>query len=144
MRYTGRKGWQANYKDTFDLDYSLSPIISTALVKFREQMDNEWFDVPSNVIEECGYSIGETSEEELQICSDKWKEIIDKMIYSFDKSNEPDIEDYDFGYNFQDKGLVQPSNQSEYDRYREDMELYWERKDQGLELFGKFYTSLWW
>lgn len=144
MRYTGRKGWQASYEDTFDLDYSLSPIILTALVKFRKQMDNEWFGVPSKVIDECGYSIGETSEDDLQICSDKWKEIIDKMIYAFDKSNEPDIEDYDFGYNFQDKGLVQPANQSEYDRYREDEKLHWERKDEGLELFGKFYTSLWW
>ena len=41
MRYTGRKGWQASYQDTFDLDCTLSPIIYTALVKFRDQMDKE-------------------------------------------------------------------------------------------------------
>lgn len=155
MRYTGRKGWQASYKDTFDFEYSLSPIIHAALVKFREQMDDEWFGVPSKIIDYCGYTIGETSEDELQICSDKWKEIVDKMIYAFDKDSEPNIEAYNFEFvrnpdhgertgESSSKWSMSPDNQSEYDRYREDEKLYWERKDEGLELFGKFYTCLWW
>ena len=71
MRYTGRKGWQASYQDTFDLDCALSPIIYTALVKFRDQMDKEWFGVPSKVIDYCGYTIGETTDDELKECADE-------------------------------------------------------------------------
>ena len=153
MRYTGRKGWQASYQDTFDLDYTLSPIIYTALVKFREQMDNEWFGVPSKVINYCGYNIGETTDDELEECAEKWKDLIDKMIVAFDK--EPEINDYKFeyvpaeGHGERTEGNcsrwnMKPDNMDEYNRYRADEEAYRKAKDEGLKLFGEFYNCLWW
>ena len=44
-----RKGWQASYKDTFSLDYTLSPIILAALKKFREQSHKDMFGYPSRL-----------------------------------------------------------------------------------------------
>jgi len=153
MRYTGRKGWQASYQDTFDLDCALSPIIYTALVKFRDQMDKEWFGVPSKVIDYCGYTIGETTDDELKECAEKWKDIVDRMIVAFSK--EPDINDYKFEYvcvecscdiydHDRDVWNMKPDNMDEYNRYRADEEAYRKAKDEGLKLFGEFYNCLWW
>ena len=49
MKWTGKKGWQASYKDTFSLDYTLSPIILAALKKFREQLYKDYFGFPSRL-----------------------------------------------------------------------------------------------
>ena len=90
MRYSGRKGWQANYKDTFSLDYTLSPIILAALKKFREQSHKDMFGYPSRL--NTDFSLPDNSDLGPII----WEGLIDHMIYAFDMDNEPKAEDYGY------------------------------------------------
>ena len=90
MRYSGRKGWQANYKDTFSLDYTLSPIILAALKKFREQSHKDMFGYPSRL--NTDFSLPDNSDLGPII----WEALIDHMIYAFDMDNEPKAEDYGY------------------------------------------------
>lgn len=152
MRYTGRKGWQASYRDTWNLDITLSPIILTALKKFKEVMDdtqkNSFFGVPVALCENPDRCIDEDWE--------KWCEIIDKMIYSFDEGNIPNRKDYDFDlvegeHHGEEHGEgefirfhMEPTNEKEWDRYMEDTELHAKALQEGRELFGKYFGNLWW
>ena len=45
MRYTKGK-WVASYKDTWSVDYTLSPIILAVMKKFREQSHKDYFGYP--------------------------------------------------------------------------------------------------
>ena len=69
------------------------------------------------------------------------------MIFAFDDKNEPDISVYNTGFkytldNAEDLGSV--SNQDGYDKYRQDMETWNEKKQEGLNLFAEHYNNLWW
>ena len=45
MRYTKGR-WVASYKDTWSVDYTLSPIILAVMKKFREQSYKDYFGYP--------------------------------------------------------------------------------------------------
>lgn len=120
MKYTGRTGWVASYKDTFSLDYTLSPIIYAALVKFKEQSDKAMFGVPWPIIKDIfgNREDGQYTDEELQTAHDAWITIIDKMIFAF----HPDV--------LESAPL--------------DDIAYWDKVNEGHTLFGKYYRNLWW
>jgi hypothetical protein len=147
------------YKDTFSLDYTLSPIIAAGLIKFKEVItDAKNFDtvgVPTKVLVELfGDKQHEFTEEELSLGSKRWVEIIDKMIFAF-SGEEPDIKDYAFsfgewktepvegGYRLL-KSSLEPNNKEEYQRYKDDQLLYQNKKEEGLQLFAQYYENLWW
>ena len=147
MRYTGRKGWKASYRDTWNLDSALSPIILAGLERFKEVMDKDIYSgVPSRLVENHD---GPTDEE-----AKLWRTIIDKMIYAFDEANAPDCKDYDYklvsgpndgevhegGYILWD---MVPTNEDEQERYYRDKHQYEIDVQEGLDLFGKYYKNLW-
>lgn len=154
--YQNRKGIQFGVKDTWSLDVSLSPIILSALLKFKEVITDpsrkDCLGIPSLVLEDLypnhqGGFTDEQGEEGLKL----WLEIIDKMIYAFNLKNEPNLKDYAFTFNHftenTEDGLtkvnISPTNQVEYDRYRADEETHWKKVEEGHLLFGKFFRSLW-
>lgn len=147
MRYSGRKGWQANYKDTFSLDYTLSPIILAALKKFREQLHKDMFGYPSRL--KTDFSLPEDSDLGPII----WEGLIDHMIYAFDMDNEPKAEDY--GYTVDlirgeklDNGCTsvsfKVSSEEAKEAYYAAEKEYEDLCRKGRELFAKYYHNLWW
>lgn len=147
MRYSGRKGWQANYKDTFSLDYTLSPIILAALKKFREQLYKDYFGYPSRLMTD--FSLPEDSDLGPII----WEGLIDHMIYAFDMDNAPKAEDY--GYTVDlirgeklDNGCTsvsfKVSSEEAKEAYYAAEKEYEDLCRKGRELFAKYYHNLWW
>ena len=147
MRYSGRTGWQANYEDTFSLDYTLSPIILAALKKFREQLYRDYFGFPSRL--NADFQLPEDSDLGPII----WEGLIDHMIYAFDMDNEPKAEDY--GYTVDlirgeklDNGCTsvtfKVSSEEAKEAYYSAMKEYEDLCRKGRELFAKYYHNLWW
>lgn len=128
-------------KDTYSLDNTLSTIILAGLVKFRDTLKER--DINGKVY---GVPIFDDNyEDEPQ--SDKWFEILDKIIFAFDDKNEPEVSSYKIGFKLssdKSKGFCSVSNQEGYDKYRKDMEDWDKKKQEGLDLFAKHYNSLWW
>ena len=147
MKWTGRKGWQANYKDTFSLDYTLSPIILAALKKFREQSHKDMFGYPSRLITD--FSLPEDSD----LAPIIWEGLIDHMIYAFDMDNEPKADSY--GYTVDlirgeklDNGCTsvsfKVSSEEAKEAYYAAEKEYEDLCRKGRELFAKYYHNLWW
>lgn len=156
--YVNRKGIQFSRRDMWSLDITLSPIIHSALIKFKECSANNK-GIPGKLLFELyPDSKGDYSEEETDFASTEWDKILDKMIYAFNLKNEPKIGNYGFKFGhfeFEEqtedekaKGLhrmspITVTNEEEYQRYRDDEDLHWQKVDEGHLLFGKFYRCLW-
>jgi hypothetical protein len=154
MRMKGKKPI-FSYKDTWSLDSVLSPIISAGLKKFIEVSNDpekgQWFGVPG-IFETEGLNL-ENDEDHL-IAFQAWQECIEEMIYAFD-NKDPDINDYDFSYvdgpghgeptgNNTFRWNIVSDNIDESQRYREDSRNHEKRVQRGYDLFGKYYSALWW
>lgn len=149
MHYTGRKGWQASYKDTWSLPHVLSPIIAAGVRKYID------------VIKEKGYSgipsmdpyFGEVDEEsheykDWEAALEKWFETLETIFYAFDNHEDPDIP----------KGLYDkwPTEDGEFDLsdlhtkpellddYNKSVEEWDKKRQEGIALFAKYFDSLWW
>jgi hypothetical protein len=164
MRYNGRKGWIASYKDTWSLQHSLSPIIGAALVKFKETITMEgeynkgipveWMcaKVEEGLVswaEEDNWSMYEEDE---NTCFASFIDMLDECIYAF-TCEEPDISDYNFHYNSSceepdENGCIpfalECTNKEERDRYGMDMKLHNDKVKRGQELFGLWLNTMWW
>ena len=138
--------WQAGYKDTYRLDYSLSPIIYAALKKFHDVLEKrnkegECMGIPQGYMK---------NEEEWVTDSDvkDWLDDVQKMMYAFNPDSEPDIRDYDFSYPnmFTGDGKCDftCSNEAERERYHEDRKKHQVKVEEGLKLFAEKYQDLWW
>lgn len=135
--------WVASRKDVWDLDYTLSPIIYAGLAKFKETIiKSKYSGVPSLFVK------GEdVTDEEVK----EWHNIIDSMIYAFDKDNIPDIQDYNFKINLEhgekSTGSTQIflncDNEEEKQRYYKDLEDHQKKCKEGRMLFAKYYENLW-
>ena len=136
--------WVASYRDVWDLDDTLSPIILAGLVKFKETIVNSEFSgVPSSFVK--GQDV--TDEEVAE-----WHIVIDKMIYAFDKDNMPDIQNFKFKIEMEhgetkDNGSTQIflkcDNEEEKKRYYKALEEHYNKCEEGRMLFAKYYENLW-
>lgn len=116
--------------DTWSFDVTLARIIVPALKQLRDSsrsfslVDDE--DVPdelrSNLTEE-ERSQGVTTEN----CQKKWKWVLDKMIQSFEHVSSED--NFDMIRYTTDGGF-------DYEQYQKEVQ-------EGIRLFGKYYSSLW-
>lgn len=145
MRMKGKKPI-FGYKDTFDLDATLRPIIHAGLVKFREVITSSDHElsrgVPGKVISEFYPDYGGMGE--LPDGSfEKWVEIIDKMIFAFDGDKEPDISEYDLRYECFDD-VIDEGNEDRHKKYNSDL-LEWRSKAlDGRLMFANYHDCLWW
>lgn len=105
---------QVDNYDTWNLDHTLALIIHPALIKFKE--DSQKIGHPclgSDDVELC--TSGKCG------CGDKWQEILDKMIWSFGEIISDSFDKFD------------TIDFIEYDK----------KLQEGLDLFGKYFRSLW-
>lgn len=152
-----------NIKDTYSLDYTLSPIICTGLEKFKEVITStrykDCIGVPHTVMCEVFPEGKEDnsngfSDEQMTKGVEVWLSYIDSMIYAFtDKAPEINSYSFDFISGPQDGEVAGdgcicydkvPSNKEEYDRYRADEDSHEDKVKEGLSLFSVHYKSLWW
>lgn len=151
--YKNRKGIVFGAKDTWSLDHTLSPIILSALLKFKEcSGDNKG--IPMSVLWDMfPETLYDQTEEQNEQASARWDEILDTMIYAFNLKNEPKIQDYAFTFNTNfskmdnerlTKCEITPTNEDEYERYKSDEKAHQDKVEEGHLLFGKYLSSLWW
>lgn len=153
--------------DTYSLDHTLALIILPALI----QLKNSKHGVPSGIVEDiadeydgqyCFDFIKEDKNEVFDEKCRKWDEIFDKMIWSFQQLV---IEDYDDKYHHgkmdvgwektKDKIMNPLTGMMEhmYEMVDKNPNEHWydsvghmlheERIQEGFDLFGKYYRSLW-
>ncbi len=143
---------QFGYKDTFSLDRTLRPIIAAALEKFVEVTKHHPMrHIPTCFIEdvlgrsveykpnEDGFVVRDVDED---LMEELWWECVDKMIYAF-KEDEPNILYYAFETGFSSKGITS-TNPKESERYHKDVNIHYNKVQEGSELFGKYLSTLWW
>lgn len=93
---------------------SLQPFMETSR-NFDGQYTFDWYKDDDEKAHELGHK--------------QWQNILDKMIWSFEQMT---VRDRDHQFHKKGKGF----NQKEYKEY-------YERIQEGLDLFGKYYTNLW-
>jgi hypothetical protein len=154
MSVIKRKGkWQFGYRDTYSLDYTLSPIIYAGLSKFHEVLEKRnkeggCLGVPS---EYCANPDLDVTDQEIQ----NWLDDIKKMMYAFE-NKEPDMRHYNFSLEMAPVPggvakagcsvpyTIECDNLEERARYYADMDEHESKVQEGLNLFGQKYKSLWW
>lgn len=146
MRMKGKKVI-FNREDTFSLDATLEPILSEAFKKFRDVIidQNEkggCLGVPMWAYEELGIDIDGCTKAEEEDAFEYYIHTINQVIYAFDSSNEPDISDYDFTYDFEVS--FRCTNEEERDRYNNDTALWEKRCTEGRKLCFEKWRSWWW
>ena len=153
--------------DTWNLDHTLAVIILPALIQLKESKHG----IPSDFAEVGGEDYNaqesfdfykETVNENFEKRVQEWEEVLDKMIWSFQQIA---LEDYDNKYHHgkpkfdfvkTDKQYPNPisgvledtfqmvnKNPGEHWYDHVGHKLHEERIQEGLELFGKYYRSLW-
>lgn len=157
MRMKGKKVY-FSYRDTFSLDNTLSPVILSALKRFKEVITDpkhaDWRGVPGMVLCEMFPDLeGHANEEQMAQADARWLEIIDTMIYAFDHKNEPNLKDYNFKFHhrvleeYEDGSsriTIDHDNEAEYQRFRADEKAWQAKVEEGLSLFSRYYQCLWW
>lgn len=154
--------------DTWSFDNTLAYIIYPALL----QLKNTKHGVPGEIVSDVGgesYSAQdsfdfykETHDEAFNEACKKWDEILDKMIWSFQQLCMDDYSSkYHHGksnYDFVESPTLFPNpitgkmektfqivdkNPEEHFFDAKGLQLHEDRIQEGLELFGKYYRSLW-
>lgn len=152
MRYTKGK-WKASYRDTYSLDYTLSPIIYAGLSKFHEVLskrnkENGCIGIPNEYMKNEAEWVTDSDVQD-------WLDDIKKMMYAFE-NKEPDMKHYNFSLEMvpvpggiAKEGCSVPytiecDNEEEKARYYADLDVHEKKVQEGLNLFGSKFKSLWW
>jgi hypothetical protein len=153
--------------DSWSLDHTLALIILPALIQLKIEKSG----VPSEFVDVGGADhdsqlsfdfYKESHDAAFEQGCEKWNEVLDKMIWSFQQLA---LEDYDSQYHHgkmeidwvkTDEQMYNPINNKMEDTYQmvdKNPGEHWydhvghmlheERIQEGLELFGKYYRSLW-
>jgi len=143
--------------DTWNLDHTLAMIIYPALLHLRATKHG----VPGEFSEVGGEDWGsqqsfdfysETTDECFELGVQRWNEVLDKMIWSFQQIA---LDDYDdkyhhgemkIGWSEEDPlGMSTMIDENPDEHWYDHVghQLHNDRIQEGLELFGRFYRSLW-
>lgn len=154
--------------DTWSFDHTLAHIIYPALLQLKATKHG----VPNDMVNDVGGEpyvdqssfdfYTETHNEAFDIACKRWDEILDKMIWSFQQLIIDDYnEKYHHGepeYDFvksdqqfpnpitgkmEDTFKMVDKNPNEHWYDAEGHQLHEDKIQEGLELFGKYYRSLW-
>ena len=154
--------------DTWSLDHTLAMIIYPALIQLKENKHG----IPSDIVNDVGGEdwtdqqsfdfYKESHDEAWEIACKRWDDILDKMIWSFRELIIDDINDKyfhgkaEYDWVKSDKTFPNPITgkvESTYQMVDKNPEDHWydhvghqlheERIQEGLDLFGKYYRSLW-
>ena len=137
MRFKGKQPI-FNRKDTWDLKSTLSPVILAGLEKFKEVISGDiaFKGIPHSFYEE-GLGDGGWA---------NWMEALDKMIFAFSHLDGEVEYDKDLGLDREDFFETEqtPDQEKNWEEYLELRKELHAKVQEGLDLFGKHYTSLWW
>lgn len=157
MSIIKKKGkWQFGYKDTYNLDSALRPIIGAGLQKFYDvlkdrEKNNKTFGVP------IAFCNPDRTEDE-EVTSDEWFTALESMLYAF-TAEEPDMDDFgvsismefvelpvDHKFHSTAKSIkfTYTPDEESYEVYRKACAEHEAKVQYGYELFGKHYQNLWW
>lgn len=154
--------------DTWSFDHTLAHIIYPALLQLKATKHG----IPSEIVDNVGGEdwasqesfdfYKETHQESWEIAAKRWDEMLDKMIWSFQQLTLDDYNSkYHHGtseYDFVESDKLYPNpisgkmektyqmvdkNPDEHWFDAEGLFLHEQRIQEGLELFGKYYRSLW-
>lgn len=150
--------------DTWNLDHTLALIIYPALLQLRQEKHG----IPSDVADvggedhgyqECFDFYKESHPDAFDQAVARWDEILDKMIWSFQQLVEEDYTDkYTHGdrkFDFVKAGTYTTMTGKQEELYKmvskdngawtdyTGIELHEQRIQEGLDLFAKYYRSLW-
>ena len=154
--------------DTWSFDHTLAHIILPGLLQLKAEKHG----VPSEVVNDVGGEdwnqqdsfdfYKETHNEAWDIAAKRWDEILDKMIWSFEQLVKDDYSSqYHHGkgeYDWVETDRLYPNpvtgkmeatfqmvdkNPDEHWYDHVGHQLHEERMQEGFELFGKYYRSLW-
>ena len=167
-KHSGRKiEVEVHDYDTWNLDSTLAYIILPCLLRLKETKHGVPNDIVNDVggekylAQSCFDFYTETHNESFDIACKRWDDILDKMIWAFHQL----IIDYEKKYQY-GKGIYELVESDELftnpitgkqektfrisDHIRKNhwtdivgMETHQERIQEGLNLFGKYYRSLW-
>ena len=117
-----------DFWDTWNMDCTLSELIEPMLIQLKEQKQG----YPSEMFQLIGVPEGvwEYTDEQHELASAKWNELLDAMIWSFHEMNDGDYT----------SRLVEKYGESEWLNHIKEHEA---RMQEGFELFGKWFRSLW-
>jgi hypothetical protein len=146
IRYVKIDRW-----DSWDMGHTLTPIILPLLKQLKvnkhgaPHVDNE--DVPANLRNKKGLKLYDTD----KYYFERWDWVMDQMIWSFSELSKDDWAEPFWSGKVDQKwiklpdGTVEvkrgPNHTLKFDRKAHDR--HWARIQNGLRLFGKYYTSLW-
>lgn len=152
MRLKGKKPI-FNYKDTYSLDATLSPIIAEGLKKFKQVVvDCEFCGYPAvfELSQESKDVLGRDEDYYDKVSKDLWLTTLDKMIYAFG-SEEPEVPHGMFEHEILPAGedglsemKLQITDQTAYDAHKLACKIHEGKCEEGRELFAKYYNNLWW
>jgi hypothetical protein len=154
--------------DTWSFDHTLAHIIYPALLQLKAEKHG----VPSNIVDDVGGEdwaaqesfdfYKETHDESWTIASKRWDDILDKMIWSFEQIITDDYSSKyfhgkaEYDWIKSDKTFPNPITgkvEETYQMVDKNPDDHWydsvghqlheERIQEGLDLFGKYYRSLW-
>jgi hypothetical protein len=154
---------QVDKWDTWNLDHTLALIIYPALLQLKQEKHG----IPGALADVGGESHAsqssfdfytETHDEAFNEAVKRWDEILDKMIWSFQQLAHADYEEKythgDRSFDFVKAGTttingkahetfsIVPKHPDTWTDYA-GIEMHEQRIQEGLELFGKYYRSLW-
>lgn len=154
--------------DAYSLDHTLALIILPALIDLKNAKQGVPVEFASvggeydSGPQVCFEFYNETYNEAFELGIKQWEEVLDKMIWSFQQLVEDDYHNqyhhgelkWDWAENKEEMfnpftGQIEKSysiidlNPGEHWYDSEGHKLHEERIQEGLELFGKYYTSLW-
>lgn len=132
--------------DTWNMDYTLALIIVPMLKQLKETKHGAPGDMPefkqiSDGIQLCFPFYEKEDEAAWEAGQERWNEIMDKMIWSFEQLL---VDDYEAQF-----WTEQPQYDKKLKRiaggvYNEKAaQMYEARMREGFELFGKYYRGLW-
>jgi len=156
-----------NY-DTWNLDHTLALVIYPALI----QLKNTKQGIPSELVNDVGGEdwseqdsfdfYKETHQESWNIAAQRWDDILDKMIWSFEQLIKGDYDEKyhhgtsDYDWVKTDKTFPNPITGKIEDTFQmvdKYPDAHWydhaghmlhdQKIQEGLELFGKYFRSLW-
>jgi hypothetical protein len=154
--------------DTWNLDYSLALIIYPALLQLRAEKHG----IPNDIVNEVGGEdwssqdsfdfYKESHQEAFNKACERWEQILDKMIWSFEQLVRGDYSDkYHHGdpkYDWIKSKKTFPNpmtgkieatwqmvDKNPDDHWYDGVghQLHEDRIQEGLDLFGKYYRALW-
>lgn len=108
-------------KDTYNLDDTIAKFILPRLKRFKILVE-EHGGVPGSILTKKQLESNNISDEAHNKAHNKWLEIIDTMIMSFEMS----LNTYEY--------------KNDIKKYQE----YYKKVNKGLNYFGKYFQDLWW